>query len=983
MKKAIVLMLGLCAAESVLAAAVCINIAQDEEVSSKVTLTIENQTQQIEPSSLVSLNDLIYGAWNGEEFLLEASELNNLELDIRSTVPLLLNSFLANTSNVTCKISAPNVSVWGLTQVEKLELNSKVQIIGDVVTKYLTLGNSLDISGSLSIDNKGELKLYSTFEGKVFPYFSEDGVINNEGLHFSEDVVINKEGKLSLGDYSTVDSEYGTIENNGQIYTKSKDVYFNVNRFLNNGEIQGGGINFNVSETENNGNILLNQLVVDVEKDRSGSKDEFSITDFSSSSSDTSAFVQNGGCCVLDKAIINGDFYNSGNTTIRSLRLPKESDLLSLNGEMRADEVWGNISKIETKGNGLLELGSIVNERLNSAEHQWYIRGGNIRIQKISAKEKLKINNDTNKVVKIEQVEAPDVFVDTGNGYSSISNISGETNAFVRNKSHIDINNANINTIVTKGESSLGLEKSTVGHAILKNKESMVFDSQIEELSNYAKLEMLDSRGSKITNNAKIKLYGSNNVKNFSNYKKAVFFEGAHEIDSYYGKSSNSILKTKNKTQERIRNHDEINSRVRLKDDNTNVYIHDLRGLGEIVSKEQTYRQIMPTSYKIKGNATIETNYMPRPEVIPEYEDGNLSIKVNMPKDYHNRASLNYNDVLFEVNMNDHIFKNTGKFVAGGLDVKNASSFINKNGTICLNRYLNVDAKNIQNISDPIARENGRLVVDTSTWWVTLSYYCPATYYLMNQTNGIWVFNGDINLNSKENILNHFTTMYAGESFNAKAGKTFENKVGHVKGLGQGKSSITAENIKNCTLSPVLRQGSAYAERTAGWGWNRRTKRAYSSLAEWITQSPGAVMEFGGDTEFIGNTENFGSKISVAKLFEAKVKSISLFENEAVISSSGTELKGEEIRSSGLLFVHIDTSESKKASKSIEKGKEAVSKKTSKSIKSSDRKLKGKEAADNKASSSSGYRSTSRKSNHVRFEDRDLASSSSSSFRKK
>lgn len=129
----------------------------------------------------------------------------------------------------------------------------------------------------------------------------------------------------------------------------------------------------------------------------------------------------------------------------------------------------------------------------------------------------------------------------------------------------------------------------------------------------------------------------------------------------YSGKSGQSKLK--------VQGEDEIDTEensgttvsdasIVLKDGQARVSIQKAQGSGIIKASQQTYRQIMPTTFDTRGNVDVYLDHMPKPTEIPVHDDGDFRITVNMDRNYINSSSIDYGDVLFFMHMNNHKWEN-------------------------------------------------------------------------------------------------------------------------------------------------------------------------------------------------------------------------------------------------------------------------------------------------------------------------------------
>lgn len=885
MKRVIYLAVGFYLMDTVFAMSHRICIQKNSDAGA-VTISCNGRMCEVGIGGTVNFDDYSIGRWDGTTFFLSSNAVTENTDILSKDIPVVFDSFLSE----KCKVYAPGLRILGETRIsdftaELARVNENlVDIAGTLITKCFDVLGSVVINGGINLLGEGVLRL--------------------KGIRGNDSLTIN--GRLSSVSELKVDTTKSLLTkviNNGEISSELGVISFLTHDFFNGeqGQITGENAVFQLrGQLQNEGILEFNRFSISLPS----SMNIIAETGFNPVN-----FIQKGRCTIHDEASLGCNIESFGQTQINHLIFPYISMLNVSSGQTMIDRVTGRVSIVQAKEGSTATITNL-EDGANFVESS----GGQLSITRLHSDGKSIFTAKAGGKTTIGQAEIPNSFMYSEDGSLEFSKLDGKSSAFIRGIAKLKLKRASdLASLVSTDEAQAKVEKSTIGvvHTLGSKKNSFI-GTRVSSLNNRAKLEATDTQTTRLDNSGKATFSGNTTTEKMNNEGQATFKDGDHRIVVYSGKSGQSKLK--------VQGEDEIDTEensgttvsdasIVLKDGQARVSIQKAQGSGIIKASQQTYRQIMPTTFYTRGNVDVYLDHMPKPTEIPVHDDGDFRITVNMDRDYINSSSIDYGDVLFFMHMNNHKWENrNAAFIAGGLGVDNASVFGNYDGNIYLERMLNVQASKIFDISHPFARENGRWVDVWANWWAHLVYYCPATYYSANPYTGITVTNGNVVLKSDSGIVNRFSNIYVGGTLTATSTKgIFENTVGSIIALGRGKSSISASSIVNACLPAVLRQGSAHAERTAGWGWNRRTKHAYHSTAEWITQSHGSLMLFGGDLDLIGHTDNFGSQILSRGLFYGDANSHSLFENVAKHGSLGAVLEGDNPQFySPFVFVHED-----------------------------------------------------------------------------
>ena len=879
MKRVIYLAIGLYLMDTTFAMSQRICIRKEAE-SESVTVSCNGRMHEVGVGESVNFDDFSSGRWDGTTFSLSSNTVMGSTNISSKDIPIVFDSFLSE----KCKVSAPSLRILGETRISDFTAEfaraseNILDIVGTLITKCFDTLGSVVINGGINL--------------------LEDGILRLRGIRGNDSLTIN--GRLSsVGELKvdTTKSLIAKVINNGEISSESGVISFLTHDFFNGeqGRIIGESAFFQLrGQFQNDGTLELNRFSITLPS---------SMTAIANSGFNPVNFIQKGRCIVHEDASLACNIESFGQTQIKHLIFPYVSMLNICGGRTVLDRVSGRVSIVQAKEGARATIGTL-EDGADFVESS----GSQLTIAKLHSDRKSIFTAKSRGKTNIGEARTPSSFMYSDDGTLKISKLEGKSSALIRGTAGLNLKRASeLTSLVSTDDAKARIEESKIDNVhMLGSKKNSFIGTQVISFNNRARLEAIDTQTMRLDNRGKATFSGNTITEKMNNYGKAIFKNGDHRIGIYSGKNDKSKIKVQGENavgEEAVAS----DAHIVLKDGRANVSVQKMRGSGIIEASQQTYRQIIPTAFYTKGDVDVFTDYIPKPTEIPLHNDGDFRIIVNMNRDYINSSNINYRDVLFFMHMNGHRWENRAAFIAGGLGVDNASVFGNYDGNVYLERMLNIQAGRFFNISHPLARENGRLVDVWPDWWAHLVYYCPATYYSANPHTGIAVMDGNIVLKSNSDITNRFSNIYAGGTLTATSKGTFENTVASIIALGREKSEITAPSILNTCLPAVLRQGSAHAERTAGWGWNRRTKHAYHRTAEWITQSPGSVMLFGGDLNLIGHTNNFGSKILSRGLFYGNVESRSLFENAAKHGSLGAVLEGDNLQFySPLIFVHED-----------------------------------------------------------------------------
>ncbi|OUM67850.1 hypothetical protein PIROE2DRAFT_58531 [Piromyces sp. E2] len=810
-----------------------------------------NSIKILEKNESIKFDTSGIGFWNGNYFSMSSGNSKEGNIDISSIdIPITLYTFRC----LKCVVHSPEIKIMGETQIENFtaELKkpdkNKISVKGKLTSKIFNLDGILEIK--------------------------ENGTVN-----------IEKDGLLDFSGILNINKDLVTvvrIKNNGYIYSDSDSISCSVNDIINEerGRIIAKEGNFNIEfggQFNNSGIIVFKKFNI---------KGRHILN-----------FLQNGLCEIQEEASIDCGLRSTGETYIYHLIFtsPSPSDLQINNEQTVIEKITGKVSILKSNEGAIAEIGEIENGA------KYIESSGNdskLKVGKISSSGRMFVTAKLGGSSMIANGEAKEIFMHSDDGKLMLSNLRGKSTAYIGGNAKLKINGAEDLSLVAKEESNSHIIGTNVKNAIYKNKNNILVGSKIDTIHNHGKIEAADIETDRLINNKDGKIeFWSRTINNKINDDGEVLFrDGVHEVKEY--NASNLTIKVRGEDIKLEERDDAIDPRVAilLKDKNANVIIEKLTGYGLIDSDRQNYRQLVPTSFETKGNADVYLNRLPEPGEILIH-NGQFTVNAEMNNDFINYSNIDYGDINLNMKMNNNKWENRrATLIAGGLTVNNASTFENNNGTILLEKGLNVKAGNISNIADPIMRENGRWVDDYSNWRKRLVYYCPAKYYSENTEKGIAVVDGDINLKSKNDIRNRFTSLYASGNFKASTEGKFENTVGTIIAEGNGKSEIKAKKgVNNSCLPAYLRKGEAHAKGRCGWGWTRSTWYADSYTAEWITQSHGSTMQFGGDLEIKGHTENFGSTIASGGTVSGDINSRSLFENEAKVEGLSVSIEGQDL----------------------------------------------------------------------------------------
>jgi hypothetical protein len=814
-----------------------------------------------------NIGDVAKIRWNANGFTLlnGTSDIGEFEL-FSKEIPLILDSFSA----LKCKISAPSISVLGTSHIDDFYADIRgatdglLKITGTLAAKLLNIYGSAQIDGTVKI--------------------AEDGYMSLKKFGGNNSVTINGQ-LISQGILRLDGSEaHASIINNGEITSISGEAFFFISSFINGerGRIRSATTSFELdNRLENLGDLQFERFSISLPS-RLAPVADLGLNPVN--------FYQRGIFNVAELATMDCNFESSGSTSITQLIFPHTADLKVLAGQTHISKINGMVSILQSKDGAVARI-----DNLEGGAEFMESLGGKLQVGDFTSARKSVFTAKTDGRISVGRVKAPGSFIFSQDSHMEMGGVSGISSAFAKGDSRLRITGATQLDILSTEHSQFQVAQSTVNRACLSGDGSSKFlSTTAESVSSHGEFLGVGTTITDFQNTGTATFSGETATKSLSNQGEVIFQSGRHEVTSYSGENDQSRLKVEGETDDDSEGQTE--GSITLQDGDAEVCIEKLSGTGIIEAHQQTYKAKIPTSFHIIGNVDSFLDYMPSVPEIPTHDGGEVRLHVDLHGDFVNTNDINYGDAIFLMNLHGNRWENRSvSFEAGGLQVHNAGIFGNIDGMINLERFLDVEAGRIFNISQSIARENGRWVDDWSNWRARLIYYCPATYYSSNPNTGIGV-GGDINLRSDTDITNRFSNITSiGGTFNATAQGTFENTVGNILASGERTSSITAGSITNACLPAYLRQGSAYRSGRCGWGWTRRTWHAYSHTAEWVTQSPGSKILFGGDATFTGHTENTGSEILSGGLFSGDVNSVSILENVARHGSLGTFIDGEDI----------------------------------------------------------------------------------------
>jgi len=831
--------------------------------------------------------------------------ISNKVTIISTNIPIVLIDF----QSIECEIRSSLLEIENITKIDTLEFlgnnydnpnENKLIVNGGLLTKNLNVDCSVEINGEI--------------------YFKEDGILKFNGWR-SYELTINK----NLGSMGELKIEKATgtslnIINHGNIFSKIGKFSCMVNKFRNeeDGKIMMEYGNFQLSpkgQIINSGSLLFK---------------DFSIKGVSF----IEDFLQNGICEVEGEANFDCCMISKGETVINHLIFPQNSlipiKLEAEQGNTAITKITGNASIIITKNGANLNTNEVDGDIdfIKSSGNQ-----SNLTFNKIKSNSKLFFSADSGGSTCIKEGDIPESFGYSGDGNLNVSNVQGKSTLYVDKNANLEVDQMKNLSLLASENAKARISRSNLKDTFLKNKHSLIFKSKVDTIYNHGKLNAIDMDTTKIENKGEIEFWNNNSTEKMNNQGNLIFREGDHKIDNYY--SSNSNIKVERSEEEegdrgrgeRLLLQDERDESsdpevaALLRDGAAKVSIGNILGSGNIECKNQTYNQMVPTTFNTKGDTDVYLNRLPLPSELPIHS-GTFTYKVNMNKNYINREFIDYGDAILQMNMNGKysFINKKGDFNAGGLILNRSKIFENDNGHIGLQKILDVDTENFISKGKPVARENGRRV-DVSFWGHHLSYYCPATYYSEDKNTEIDVFDGSINIKSKNNIENCFASMKASETITATANGNFNNIVGTIIAEGEGKSTIKAKNINNVCLPAFCRKGEGHSSGSSGGFFDHESWNINHYTHEMITQSHGSKIIAGGDLDLDGKTKVFGSKVRVGGYLSGNIDSESLFENEALIEASGASLESLNFKSNNSRII-INNNETK--SKEIEERIKAI-----------------------------------------------------------
>ncbi|OUM67023.1 hypothetical protein PIROE2DRAFT_5632 [Piromyces sp. E2] len=864
-----------------------IRVSKKGNSNISIRIPIKNFKNELMPEQTLNLDDVAYCFWDGEKLQIISRGIlgNNVKI-ISNDIPIALVSF----KSINCEVYSPKLEIGGVTIIEYLEVYcgkpNEVNFVinGGLITNYLNVNCSLEINGEI--------------------YFKKYGILNNDSIGLFK-MVVN--GRLSFENKLIIKNgkcSYVDIINNGVIMSENEEQK-EKREEGKLGEVESIlSCSYNTFINEKNGIIKLKQGIFNTgEKFENSGKHyfrNFSIT----GRIGIKDFQQKGLCHVEETATLYCGVISSGETLIHHLVFPEKLGYSIINikvvqGNTLIDKITGSLSSIDSKNGANFEIGEIDGntEFIESS-------GNNSRLilNKLKSGKKIVLSSNSGGTTILNEGDAPESFLYSDNGLLVISNIKGKTTAFVNGKTNLKVYNAENLTLVANDEAKADIAQSSLKDAYLKNKNSTIFKSKVNEIYNHSKLTTGDIQANRINNYGNMEFWNKTSTNKIDNYGEFTCRDGDHHIKNL--NLLNSKLKVKGSEIKEIeggrklllRESDNLidpTIKALLIDAKAKVSVGNISGGGSVECKNQLYKQI-PTSLEITGNTYIQMDRMPDPGEIPIH-NGSLLINVDMDKDYINNRNVDYGDAMFILKMHDkHKWVNNGSiFAANALMVENSTEFLNKNGIINLEEGLYVKTKHFKSKATPITRENGRRV-DIEFWGHHLSFYCPAQYHSKNNDTGIYVFDGDIYIESDNNIENIFDNIYTSGNINAYAKGKFVNTVGSIRADGYRKSTIKASEIRNECLPAICRQGEGHASGSSGGFFNHSSWSIHCRIREWITQSHGSTMSFGGDVD-LGPTKNIGSAINSFGILRGNVNNQSIFENTATLDTGGFALEGDNI----------------------------------------------------------------------------------------
>lgn len=825
-------------------------------------------------NSEINFGDWATGTWDGNNFSLTSNGEILEDLDIRANTALTFDSFI---SLGKCKVRALLVEVLNEAFLPdfSVELNSGenniLKITGRLMTKSCKVLGSAKVYGTLDILDGGTFFL----EG-----YSDNNLTISGGT-------LSSSGAFNV---DTSKSPNAKIINDGTITSPSEKIFI-TSDFINgrSGQVVGGSAKFLLSgKLQNSGLLGFEQLSVGPCSRILAGRAYLN-------------FIQTG-VCDAARVNLSCNIESSGRTLIDQLTFTASGAVFRVTGgQTEINVLSGKISTLRSEDEGRISI-----EEMRGGAEFIESPGGNITIrEEFVSDDKVNFSVKEAGSIDVTKVTASQSFIhSTDNASVFFKEFNGQALIAANSEAKVRIQNADQLTVIGTGEANIVVEASHIKNGyFLDNTKSILSGDECDFIFNNGISEQGDSHTDRVENEGLINYNGDTFIRNLSNANVVVFADGYHEIARYEGRTGDALLKAKG--EEEDAEDVSLAANINLKDGCSNVFIDQALGLGTFEASQHRYKSLA-IPFFLKGNVDISMDHMPLPNEIPEH-DGDLRIFVDMNEDFINEEEINYGDVFFEMDMHGYKWENKSIFFAGGLDLYNVSQFGNYDAWLGLERMLNVSANNIFNCSTPEERENGRLVDDWSNWRARLKYYCPATYYFANRKNGISVDCGSIVLKSEGDIINKFSKIHAGGTFEASALGNFDNIVGSITAFGGDESSISAQNINNRCLEACSRQGSAHASGRCGWGMGRHTWHAYSSTYELITQSPGAKIMVSGDLTLHGHAENFGSTILSGGLFRGDINSKSLFENIAKHGARGAVITGENVEySNASICIHLD-----------------------------------------------------------------------------
>jgi hypothetical protein len=825
-----------------------------------------------------NIGDIAKVRWNADGFTLlnGTSDIGEFELSSRE-LPIILDSF----STAKCKVSAPRINILGTSCINDFYADIRdttdglLKVTGTLATKLLNIFGSMQIDGTVNL--------------------AEDSRMALKRLEGNNSITIN--GQLASQGILRLDGSksHARIINNGEIVSLSGEAFFLISSFVNgeHGRIRSAAASFELeNRLENLGELQFEHFSISLPS---------RLVAVANSGFNPVSFYQRGIFGVSELATMNCNFESFGRTIISQLVFPHTAGLKVLAGQTHIGRVNGNVSILQSKDGAIARIDSLE----GGAEFVESLRG-RLQVGAITLAQKSVFTAKAGGSTSVGRVDAPNSFIFSHDSQIEMRGLGGSSTVFATGSSRFKVTDATRLDILTMEHSQSQVDQSTVNRAYLLGDGTGKFSSTTaDSVTNRGEFLGVDTEITDLQNAGTATFAGETKTRSLSNHGEVTFQSGEHKVTRYSGESDQSKLKLDGE----IEDYDgQVEGSIVLQDGDAKIRVEKLSGTGAIDARQQTYRAKVPTSFHMVGNVDFFLDYMPLVSEIPTHEGGDVRFHVDLSHDFINETDVDYGDAIFLMNLHGNRWENRSVlFGAGGLQVHNANIFGNTGGMISLEQFLDAQAGKIFNISRPIVRDNGRWVDDWSNWRARLKYYCPATYYSSNPNTGI-IVGGDIILHSETDTLNRFSSISSMTgSFLATAGRKFENTVGSISAFGQSLSSITAETIVNSSLPAYLRQGGAHASGRSGWGWNRRTWHAYSYTAEWVTQSPGSTMLFGGDTTFIGHTENIGSSILSYGLFSGDVSSTSVLENTTRHGSLGTLVRGGDVHyQRPHIFVHAD-----------------------------------------------------------------------------